>query len=325
MKKKPKQIVTPTEFKNEIRKLEGSGVFVTTALVLFNRDPLVANQFMQYARQFLASIERTAQEFYVKTGSQDVQMESQEHPSERNTKELIRDGWDHVAPHWITTESPMNYFLTTCTLLSEFVKDKHGVPCECLSLGAGPALYESFMTNLFGKKTGLSIVATDYSQGMVERAKAYAEFNKARSIMFQQVDMMATPYEENSFDLVIVNNSLGWVDDQVAAVAEIARVLKPDAAAYFVVHLHPMQISYQDETTGETHMHEFPWHDPLDLVEQHGLEVQFSRTLGSPYGQKSKASIRVFLTVRKRTAPFTPWRVKMQEGRIAGRGEIATR
>jgi len=46
-----------------------------------------------------------------------------------------------------------------------------------------------------------------------------------------QVDMLRMPFEEATFDLLIANHVLEHVDDDVRALSEIRRVLKPGGAA----------------------------------------------------------------------------------------------
>ncbi|MCM1135958.1 MAG: methyltransferase domain-containing protein [Clostridium sp.] len=71
------------------------------------------------------------------------------------------------------------------------------------------------------------ITCLDYSADMMEQAKRRAEKRGLANVRFQQGDVGALPFEDNSFDLVLSLNGFHAFPDKEAAYSEIFRVLKP--------------------------------------------------------------------------------------------------
>ena len=69
------------------------------------------------------------------------------------------------------------------------------------------------------------IEATDASAEMIAEAK---RDNQSAKLHFSVQDMFCLPYEDKSFDVVIVSNALHIVPQPEKALAEIRRVLKDD-------------------------------------------------------------------------------------------------
>jgi ubiquinone/menaquinone biosynthesis C-methylase UbiE len=71
---------------------------------------------------------------------------------------------------------------------------------------------------------GVTLTATDISNDMINVAKARVAHER---ITWQQADMMKLPFANESFDLIVCQFALMLVPDQLKALAEIYRVLKP--------------------------------------------------------------------------------------------------
>ncbi|WP_177159594.1 class I SAM-dependent methyltransferase [Granulicatella balaenopterae] len=68
------------------------------------------------------------------------------------------------------------------------------------------------------------VIATDYSERMIE----YANKRKSvENIIFEVADAIDLPYEDGSFDAVVIGNVLHIVSDADKVLAEAMRVLKP--------------------------------------------------------------------------------------------------
>jgi len=78
----------------------------------------------------------------------------------------------------------------------------------------------------------------DISPGMVEtaRTKATAAGIPAHFVVG---DAERLPYPDSTFDLVICNSVLHWFDDRLAAVREMARVLKPGGQVVMICAASP--------------------------------------------------------------------------------------
>lgn len=99
-----------------------------------------------------------------------------------------------------------------------------------LEIGCGPCYL--WRENADRVPAGWSITLSDFSAGMV--AQGQQNLREAKSdfpfsqIEFKQIDAQELPFDDNSLDAVIANHMLYHVPDLDKALAEIARVLKPD-------------------------------------------------------------------------------------------------
>jgi 2-polyprenyl-6-hydroxyphenyl methylase/3-demethylubiquinone-9 3-methyltransferase len=78
---------------------------------------------------------------------------------------------------------------------------------------------------------GASVTAIDISKPMLERAQALT--NDA-GISFEQANVEALPYPDSSFDGVVVGASLNEFFDTDQALAEMARVLRPEGKLFMM-------------------------------------------------------------------------------------------
>ncbi len=73
----------------------------------------------------------------------------------------------------------------------------------------------------------LRYVAADLSPVMLRRARAEAERRGIDWIEFHEADVEALPFEDGSFDLCVSYTGLHCFPDPAAAIAEMARVVRP--------------------------------------------------------------------------------------------------
>ena len=69
------------------------------------------------------------------------------------------------------------------------------------------------------------LLATDYSDGMLKQARK--KCRQQNNVMFQKINILSIPYEDNSFDKVIAGNVIHLLDDPKAVMSELQRVCKP--------------------------------------------------------------------------------------------------
>ena len=78
---------------------------------------------------------------------------------------------------------------------------------------------------------GASYTGSDITPAMLKRAKIRAKDHKL-NIDFQLADSQSLPFEDNSFDAVIMHLILAVVPQPELALKEACRVLKPDGKIY---------------------------------------------------------------------------------------------
>ena len=97
--------------------------------------------------------------------------------------------------------------------IPKVIKDK-----EVLEIATGPGLLAKHVAHAAKK-----MIATDYSDGMIHQAKK-GEYPS--NLTFEVADATNLPYEDNSFDVVLIANALHVMSEPEKALSEIDRVLK---------------------------------------------------------------------------------------------------
>ncbi len=95
-------------------------------------------------------------------------------------------------------------------------------------------------------KEGVSIVATDLNQAMLDEAAAVGT---ARPVQWRQADAMALPFPDGEFDAVVCQFGVMFFPDKSRAFSEARRVLKPGGAFIFSVWDHISENEFADEVT----------------------------------------------------------------------------
>jgi SAM-dependent methyltransferase len=99
-----------------------------------------------------------------------------------------------------------------------------------LEIAAGTGVVTRALATL--PNEGISIVATDLNQAMLDRA---ATVGTARPVTWQQADAMALPFPEGAFDVVVCQFGAMFFPDKARAFAEARRVLEPGGHFVFNV------------------------------------------------------------------------------------------
>ena len=100
-----------------------------------------------------------------------------------------------------------------------------------LEIATGPGLLAKHIAYAASE-----MIATDYSEGMIREAK---KGDYPSNLTFEVADATALPYEDDSFDVVLIANALHVMPEPEKALSEIDRVLKPGGiliAPNFVEH-----------------------------------------------------------------------------------------
>ncbi|CAN5836824.1 hypothetical protein BH24DEI2_BH24DEI2_28850 [soil metagenome] len=98
-----------------------------------------------------------------------------------------------------------------------------------LELGTGPANF--WVKNFDRIPATWHVTLTDLSPGMLEAAQKATDDIHA-TFAYQVADAQEIPFEDDTFDAVIANHMLYHVPDELKAVKEIRRVLKPGGRLY---------------------------------------------------------------------------------------------
>ena len=95
-----------------------------------------------------------------------------------------------------------------------------------LEIGPGTGYYTLDLAGWLGTEGALAIF--DIQQEMLDHTMRRADAAGVTNITATQGDAHRLPYADASFDAVVLITVLGEIPDQDRAMAEIARVLKPD-------------------------------------------------------------------------------------------------
>ena len=121
--------------------------------------------------------------------------------------------WDRYAPIY-------ERFMRSDRKMYEYMYDRIPLMIEgkrVLEIATGPGLLASHVA--YAAK---EMIATDYSEGMIRQAQMLPPQDNLR---FEVADATELPYEDHSFDVVIISNALHVMPEPEKALAEIRRVL----------------------------------------------------------------------------------------------------
>jgi SAM-dependent methyltransferase len=99
-----------------------------------------------------------------------------------------------------------------------------------------------------------SVIAADQSSELLEIAAQRARHQRLANLVTRQADAHALPFADRSFDLATCRFGVMFFSDVRQALAEMCRVLKPDARACFAVWGTPEQ-PYWQTTMKIVHRH----------------------------------------------------------------------
>jgi len=183
--------------------------------------------------------------------------------------------WDLYAPIY---ERAMRMDIKTYSYMyeriRETVKDK-----EVLELATGPGLLAKHVADVTK-----SMIATDYSQGMIKEALKGEYSDKLR---FEVADATDIPYEDASFDVVLIANALHVMPEPEKALKEIDRVLRPEGiliAPNFVEHEGTLISSIWSgilRIAGISFEHQWTREEYLAFLDKNGWEAIFSKELSA--------------------------------------------
>jgi ubiquinone/menaquinone biosynthesis C-methylase UbiE len=108
---------------------------------------------------------------------------------------------------------------------------------RCLEIGTGLGWGT---VGLLRKQPALAVVATDYEGAILQRARDFIEAEQpGATVSYAQLDAKALPFRSGQFDVVLSLYVLHHAMGYRAAVAEIARVLKPGGCLLVIDLVRP--------------------------------------------------------------------------------------
>jgi len=145
-----------------------------------------------------------------------------------NAEERTRRFFDEVAPYWrdVYRQDGLQGLIYRERMQTALRwVDELGLPPQAavLDAGCGAGLLSVELAD-----RALNVTGTDSSPEMIELAqRGAAQRRLPGRIQLRLADVQRLPFSSHDFDLVIALGLLPWVDDEYAAVTEMARVLRP--------------------------------------------------------------------------------------------------
>lgn len=113
-----------------------------------------------------------------------------------------------------------------------WVFDQFKLPAVCRILEVGCGTGRLWKDNLARIPAGWQITLSDFSAGMLERAKNNLDGALSGQFEFKTLDVQQIPSPNESYDAVIANHMLYHVPNRAQALREIHRILKPGGKFY---------------------------------------------------------------------------------------------
>ena len=183
--------------------------------------------------------------------------------------------WDLYAPFYKTAmKADSKIYEKMYVRISKVIRNK-----EVLEIATGPGL---FAKNIAG--SAKRMIATDYSEGMIAQAK---KGRYPSNLIFEVADATNLPYEDDSFDVVLIANAHHIIPEPERALSEIDRVLKDKG-----ILIAPTFVNHQGGAVsrlwskmlkigGVRFEHEWSKNDYEDFLKKNGWKVVNSKSLGA--------------------------------------------
>lgn len=172
-----------------------------------------------------------------------------------------------------------------------------------LEVGCGVGATARYMA----QKVGCRVMGVDIRPSMIERAKERAARAKVEDrVEFKVADGTDLPFDDGSFDVLLVESVTTFIEDKATAIGEYARVLKPGGCVGLneeIWHQTPVppEIVEYAAFTWDVQAEMFTLEGWVELLENSGLTVTTasSRRYGpmTDFSELARYGCRDFLTM----------------------------
>lgn len=159
-------------------------------------------------------------------------------------------------------------------------------PSSVLDLGCGTGEVSILLKNKFPEA---EVHGLDLAPGMIAAAELRSIYENKPDILFKVGDMERIDYPAESFDLIVSNLSLQWLNELTGCFNEVSRVLKPGGNFLFSTVLAGSQQELADaylRTFGEfPHRHAFKERAEIcaALVRNNFTEIKYREITDTSY------------------------------------------
>ena len=188
---------------------------------------------------------------------------------------MTKKTWDLYAPIYKRAmQADRQIYDFMYQRIPEIIRDK-----DVLEIATGPGLLAKHVA-----PAAKRMIATDYSDGMIAEAKKGAY---PSNLHFEKADATALPYEDDSFDAVLIANALHIIPQPEQALREIDRVLRPDGiliAPNFVEHKGTLLSRIWSgilRIAGIRFEHQWSAQEYLRFLESNGWEITFGKEMAA--------------------------------------------
>lgn len=127
--------------------------------------------------------------------------------------------------------------------------------------------------------------ATDFSEKMIEEVKRKG---RKPNLCFSVKDATCLPYEDQTYDAVVISNALHIMPHPEKALAEISRVLKLQGMLFAPTFVQSKNIGFQIrmrflELFGFKTFHKWTTEEFVQYIEAHGFKVVEYHVMGSKF------------------------------------------
>lgn len=162
---------------------------------------------------------------------------------------------------------------------------------EVLDVGCGTGEISSRLVKEFSPK---HVIGLDLSEVNLRRARERYSPTEYRGLSFEQGNAIATPFEDNRFDVALCRHMLQAIPEPLRVIGEMIRVVKPGGWLYFLAEDYGMLYFYPTKYDAD----EF-WRDYAGkAAERAGSNLRQGRTMPAVLSSLKCVDIEVnYLTI----------------------------